>query len=535
MPSPGRRDPRGGIVRSASLISLATMASRILGLVREQVVAFLFGAGVATDAFNVAFRIPNLLRDLFAEGAMSAAFVPTFTETLTKRGEEEAWRLANLVMNALLVIVGVVVIAGMIWSDAIVSLYAPGFAKVAGKLELTIRMTRIMMPFLLLVAIASAAMGCLNARGRFFIPALAPAMFNVASIGIGALIWLRPRGFGPQPIVWMAIAAVMGGVGQIVIQWPILAKEGFRFSPILRLREVFRDPGVRRILLLMFPATLGLAATQINIFVNTYFATSIQSAVSWLNYAFRLMQLPIGLFGVAIAAATLPAISRHVAQGDPVLFGRTLGRSLRLVFAINVPAAIGLAVLRVPIVRLIFEHGRFHAGDTAATAAALAFYAIGLFAYSGQKVLVPAFYALRKTRIAVAISISSVALNIVLNLALIGPLGYRGLALATSVTNLGSFLLLIAYIRRESEDLDLPGLAWTLAKILMAGAAMGAAALAVQGLLEQAFGIGGALRQAVVLGVSISTGLAVLLAASWALRVAEVREAVTRVLGRLRP
>ena len=511
------------------------MASRILGLVREQVVAFLFGAGVATDAFNVAFRIPNLLRDLFAEGAMSAAFVPTFTKTLTQRGEKDAWRLANLVANALLLIVGAVVLAGMIGSDAIVRLYAPGFESVAGKLELTIRMTRIMMPFLLLVALASAAMGCLNARGRFFVPALAPAMFNVASIGIGALIWLRPRAFGPQPIVWMAIAAVIGGAGQIVIQWPLLVQEGFRFSPVVRLREVFRDPGVRRILLLMFPATIGLAATQINIFVNTYFATSIPSAVSWLNYAFRLMQFPIGLFGVAIAAATLPAISRHVAQGDPAQFGRTLGRSLRLVFAINVPAAIGLGVLSVPIVRVIFEHGRFHAGDTAATANALAFYAIGLFAYSGQKVLVPAFYALKKTRIPVAISISSVALNIALNIALIGPLGYRGLALATSVTNLAGFVLLLAFIRRESSTIRLRGLAWALAKILVAGGAMGGASLLTQHLLEHAFGIGGVLRQAILLSLSIGTGLAVLLGASWLLRVAEVREAIGRILGRIYP
>ena len=511
------------------------MASRVLGLVREQVFAFLFGAGVATDAFNVAFRIPNLLRDLFAEGAMSAAFVPTFTETLTQRGEKDAWWLANLVANALLVIVGGVVLAGMIGSDAIVRLYAPGFESVAGKLELTIRMTRIMMPFLLLVALASAAMGCLNARGRFFVPALAPAMFNVASIGIGALIWLRPRAFGPQPIVWMAIAAVIGGAGQIVIQWPLLIQEGFRFSLVPRLRQVFGDPGVRRILLLMFPATIGLAATQINIFVNTYFATSIPSAVSWLNYAFRLMQFPIGLFGVAIAAATLPAISRHVAQGDPAQFGRTLGRSLRLVFAINVPAAIGLGVLSVPIVRVIFEHGRFHAGDTAATANALAFYAIGLFAYSGQKVLVPAFYALKKTRIPVAISISSVSLNIALSIALIGPLGYRGLALATSVTNLAGFVLLLAFIRRESSTIHLRGLAWALAKILVAGGAMGGASLLTQRLLEHAFGIGGVLHQAILLSLSIGIGLAVLLGASWLLRVAEVREAIGRILGRLYP
>jgi putative peptidoglycan lipid II flippase len=526
---------RGGIGRSASVVSLATMVSRVLGLVREQVLAGLFGAGVATDAFNVAFRIPNLLRDLFAEGAMSAAFVPTFTETLTKRGDADAWRLANLVANALLLITGLVVLAGILGSDAIVRLYAPGFAAVPGKIELTIRLTRIMMPFLLLVTLAAWAMGCLNARGRFFVPALAPAMFNLSEIGMGSLIVLWPALFAPQPIVWMAIAAVLGGLWQLQIQIPLLRREGFRFRFVPRLGEIFGDPGVRRILALMLPATIGLAATQINIFVNTYFATAIPSAVSWLNYAFRLMQLPIGLFGVAIAAATLPAVARHKAEGDFGRFGATLGQSLRLVFAVNVPAAIGLAVLGVPIVRVIFEHGRFHAGDTAATAAALRYYAIGLFAYSGVKVLVPAFYALGRTRVPVAISIGTVAANILLNILLIGPLGYRGLALATSVANVLSLALLVAFMKRAVDSLELRALFLSLGKILLAGTAMGAAALGVQTWLEGRFGIEGLLTQILVLTASILAALAVLLAAAWLLRIAEVRLALRSVLARLRP
>ena len=526
---------RAGIVRSASLMSLATFASRLLGLVREQVFAFLFGAGMATDAFNVAFRIPNLLRDLFAEGAMSAAFVPTFTETLAKRGLAQAWRLANLVVNALLLIVSAVVIAGIFWSDAIVGLYASGFSAVPGKLVLTLQLTRIMMPFLLLVALASAAMGCLNARGRFFVPAIAPAMFNVATIVIGFFLWRWPAFFGPQPILWMAIAALLGGIGQIAIQYPLLHAEGYRFRPVLRIRAIFSDPGVRRILLLVLPATIGLAATQINIFVNTYFATSIPSGVSWLNYAFRLMQFPIGLFGVSIAAATLPAISRHVAEQDQQAFRSTILHAIRLVFAVNVPASVGLAVLGVPIIRLLFEHGRFHGADTEATAAALSFYALGLFAYSGVKVLVPAFYALGRTRVPVGISVSSVALNIALNFAFIGPLGYRGLALATSLTSLLSFLLLVVFLRRAVGPMGAGQMAWAFARMAMASAAMGAAAVAVQRLLERQYAIPGVLGQVFCLGASISAGLVVLVWVARRLRVAEIEEALRAVTVRLRP
>jgi putative peptidoglycan lipid II flippase len=515
-------------------MSLATMASRILGLVREQFFALLFGASAATDAFNVAFRIPNLLRDLFAEGAMSAAFVPTFTQTVARRGLSEAWKLANLVVHALLIIVSLIVIAGIVWAEEIIHLYAAGFGEIPGKLELTVTLTRVMMPFLLFVALAAAAMGCLNARGRFFVPAMAPAMFNLATIVMAIGIWRSPGAFGPQPIVWMAVAALAGGVLQIALQLPLLWKEGFRFRLVTGLRAIFLDEGVRRILFLMFPATIGLAATQVNIFVNTYFATTIPGAVSWLNYAFRLMQLPIGLFGVAIAAATLPAISRHVAEGDRGEFRGTLAHSLRLVFAINIPASIGLAVLGVPIIRLIFEHGRFLPADTAATAAALGYYALGLFAYSGVKVLVPAFYALGRTRVPVAISVSSVAVNIALNIALIGPMGYRGLALATSAASLLSFVLLVFFMRRAAGGLEAGRLLASLGKIVLAGAAMGAVAWQTQGLLEARLGAADATAQAVCLAAAIGAGVVTLLAAGRLLRIREIEGALGGLLARFR-
>jgi putative peptidoglycan lipid II flippase len=515
-------------------MSLAIMASRVLGLVREMFFAFLFGAGAAMDAFNVAFRIPNLLRDLFAEGAMSAAFVPTFTQTMARRGLSDAWKLANLVVHALLIIVSGIVIAGIVWADEIIHLYASGFGEIPGKLELTVTLTRIMMPFLLCVALAAAAMGCLNARGRFFIPALAPAMFNLATIVTGVLIWRWPDAFGPQPIIWMAVAALVGGVLQIAIQLPLLWKEGFRFRLVTGLRAVFLDEGVKRILFLMLPATVGLAATQANIFVNTYFATPIPGAVSWLNYAFRLMYLPIGLFGVAIAAATLPAVSRHVAEEDQGEFRRTLAHSLRLVIAFNIPASIGLAVLGVPIIRLIFERRAFLPTDTEATAAALAYYALGLFAYSGVKVLVPAFYALGRTRVPVAISVSSVAVNIALNIALIGPMGYRGLALATSAASLLSFFLLVFFMRRAAGGLEAGRLLASLGKIVLAGGAMGAVAWQTQRLLEAQLGAADVAAQALCLAAAIAAGLATLVAAGRLLRIREIEEALGGLLARFR-
>jgi putative peptidoglycan lipid II flippase len=525
---------RAGIVRSASRMSLAIMASRILGLVRDMFFSFLFGAGAAMDAFNVAFRIHNLLRDLFAEGAMSAAFVPTFTQTMTRRGLAEAWRLANLVVHALLIIVSLIVIVGIVWAPEIIHLYAAGFEDVPGKLALTIKLTGIMMPFLLCVALAAWAMGCLNARGRFFVPALAPAMFNLATICMGIAIWLSPASFGAQPIVWMAVAALIGGVLQIAIQLPLLWKEGFRFRLVPRLRAIFLDEGVKRMLSLMLPATVGLAATQVNIFVNTYFAASIPSAVSWLNYAFRLMYLPIGLFGVTIAAATLPAVSRHVAEGDRGEFRATLAHSLRLVFAFNIPASIGLVVLGVPIIRLLFERRAFLPSDTEATAAALAYYALGLFAYSGVKVLVPAYYALGRTRMPVAISVFSVAVNIALNSALIGPMGHRGLALATSVAAILSLLLLIFFMHRAAGGIEAGNLLASFTKIVLAGAAMGTVAWQTHSLLEALLGAAGVRAQAACLAAAIGAGVVTLLAVGRLLRIREIDEVFGGLLGRFR-
>jgi len=528
------------MARSAGLISIATMASRVLGVARETVLAAIFGAasGPEMDAFNVAFRVPNLLRDLFAEGAMTAAFVPTFTATLTTQGREGAWRLGNLVINALLVATGVLVVLGVIFAGPITHAMASGkeFAGVPGKLELTTLLTRLMLPFLTTVAVAVAMMGMLNSLHRFFIPALAPAMFNIATIACALLLVPAMPSIGLPPIAAIALGTVIGGLGQIALQWSILHREGFRYRPVLD----FRNPELRQILRLMGPGTLGLAAVQINVFVNTYLATTQpQGAVSWLNYAFRLMYLPIGLFGVSIATAALPDISRHAAANDKAAIRRTVSQGLRLMLMLNVPATIGLIVLANPIVGFLLQRGRFSAEDTASTAAALMFYAPGLVGYSAVKIASPTFYSLRESRTPVVVSVLTVSINLVLNIMLVRVLGYRGLALGTAVASIFNALALLWLLRRRLDGLDGRRVGVALLKILAASIAMGIAAWWSSQALKTVLPDAAVTWKhidvylSIRLMVGIAAGVGVLIASARALRIAELDEATARVLRRV--
>lgn len=520
------------LARSAGLIGIATFASRILGVVREMVLAAYFGAGASMDAYNVAFRVPNLLRDLFAEGAMTAAFVPSFTRTIAQRGREQAWRLGNLVINALLLITGLLVAAGILFAGPITAAIAPEFAAVPGKLELTTQLTRVMLPFLTTVAVAVAMMGMLNSLGRFFIPSLSPAMFNVATILCTvALVPVMP-GLGLPPIMAIAVGTLLGGVGQILLQWPVVRAEGFRYQPILD----FRDPDLRQVLRMMVPGTLGVAAVNINVLVNTILATSQgDGAVSWLGYAFRLMYLPIGLFGVSIATAALPDVSRQAAASDLASIRRTVSAALRLMLMLNVPATIGLIVMAEPITALLYERGRFTSVDTAATAAALMFYAPGLLGYSAVKIASPTFYALRDSRTPVTISMISVAANLGLNLALIRILGFRGLALGTALAaifNAGSLLWLL---RRRLGGLEERRLLVAFWKILLASLVMAAVAVMSGEWLATAVPAGGELQKVIRVLGSIVAAVAALGLSAKALRIEEFNEATARILRRLLP
>jgi putative peptidoglycan lipid II flippase len=519
------------LARSAGVIGLATMASRLLGLVRDQVLAFFFGAGNAMDAFNVAFRIPNLLRDLFAEGAMSAAFVPTFTRRLTARGRDDAWRLGNHVVNALILATSILVLLGVVFARPLVGLLAGDYARVPGKFELTVSMTRIMMPFLALIAVAAACMGMLNSLRRFFIPAFAPTMFNVGTIA-GVLILLPLlSGWGVEPIFAVAVATLVGGALQIVVQWPALTREGYRY----RLALDPHDPGLREILVLMGPGMLGLAAVQINVFVNTWLATSQGTgAVSWLNYAFRLMYMPIGLFGLSIATAALPAMSQHAAREDLAAMRQTFSSGLRMMLMLNVPATAGLIALASPIVDLLFRYGKFTAADTAATAAAVVAYAPGLVGYSVVKIAVPTFYTLHESRTPVIVSAITVSINIALNLWLVRVMGYRGLALGTAIAALFNAAVLLWLLERRLNGLDGRRVATAFGKIAAASAVMAVAAWggerALSGVLPAGAGVAARL---VRVGSAIGVGVVVLAVTARLLRIYEFNEAVRAVTAKL--
>jgi len=452
------------VAKSAAIMGVATFLSRIAGLLREQSFAYFFGAGIWTDAFNVAFRIPNLLRDLFAEGAMSAAFVPTFNAELTNNGKERAFRLTNLTLSALLVVVGVICIAGIVISPLLVGILAPEFRNTPEKFEVTVLMTRIMFPFLLAISWSAIAMGILNSLGKFFIPAIAPVLLNFSMIIAGFTLCPLFLGWGYASIVGMAVGAMIGGILQMAIQFPALWRAGFRYIWEFNLN----DKGLRKIMKLIVPGTIGLAATQINVAVSTILATSQgDGAVSWLGYAFRLMQLPLGIFGVAIAQATLPAISRQVAALDRKGMKDTLASSIKLTAFINISCSCALAALAEPIIRILFQHGRFTATDTVATALALKAYATGLFFFSLIKVLGPAFYALDETHTPMMASIVSVVANIILNLALIGPCSYWGLALGSSVAAGINALFLYITLEKRLEGFSEHGIITGFMKILL--------------------------------------------------------------------
>ncbi|MEX1129165.1 MAG: murein biosynthesis integral membrane protein MurJ [Vicinamibacterales bacterium] len=520
------------LAKSAGVIGLATMASRLLGVAREAVLAAVFGAsaGPAMDAFNVAFRVPNLLRDLFAEGAMTAAFVPTFTRTLTTQGKADAWRLGNMVMNALILVTSVLALLGIFFAPEITGAYAPAYADIPGKLELTTDLTRIMLPFLTLLAVAAAMMGMLNALRHFFVPSLSPAMFNVASIFSALVIVPLMPYFGLPPIVGLAIGTLLGGLGQILLQWPSLRREGFRYQPLVS----FRDPAVLEILRLMGPATIGLAAVQVNLFVNTYLATwQEQGAVTWMQYAFRLMYLPIGLFGVSVATASLPDISRQANANDLPSVRASVSRGLRMMLMLNVPATVGLVVLAEAIVALIYERRMFNAYDTASTAQALMYYAPGLLGYSAVKIASPTFYALRDARTPVTVSVLSVVANIGMSLALVRVLGFRGLALGTAIAAVLNAVVLLWLLRRRLGGLEGRRIAVSFAKISVASLVMGLAAYVALDWVTAMTPDGGELAKIMRVGVSIAAALLVLAASARLLRIQEFNDATAQVLARV--
>ncbi len=521
--------------RAAGTVSFAVSISRIMGLAREQVLAHFFGANLYSDAFRVAFRIPNLLRDLFAEGALSSAFVPTFTEYLRKRGKEDAWLLGNLVVNGLMVILGLFALALVLFPNVFVFVMAGGFRDIPGKFEITTDLLRILSPFLMFIAMASVAMGMLNTLNHFFLPALAPALFNFATIL--AAIFLIPafNRFGVLPIYAMAIGALGGGILQFVVQLPVLWRHGYRY----RFRVSFKDEGVRRIARLIGPAVIGISAVQLNVLVNTQLASQISytGPISWLEVAFRIIYLPVGLFGVSVGVVNLREVSVHAVEEKWEDLKETVANSLKLTALVSLPSTFGLMVLAHPIVRVLFQHGKFTPADTQWTAYALMVYSIGLTAYSTVKTYVPTFYALKDVRTPVRVSVTAVAINIVLNLTLMAvlPLRYKylGLAFGTSTSVMLNSMLLGRGFRRRLGSLEAYAVR---AAFLKAGAASAIMAVCVYFLHQRidSFLRDTLFQEAIALVISISAAIVIYFGLAHLFHVEEVRMITARVRRLLR-
>lgn len=438
--------------RAAAVVGIAVLASRLLGLAREIIFAGLFGAGRNMDAFFVAFKAPNLLRDLFAEGALSTAFITVFSKKIQTEGDASAWQLANKMATLVVIFMSAITLGGILLADWIIAILAPGFAP--EKAAFTVLLTRIMYPFILMVSLAALVMGILNAKNVFGLPAMASSFFNLGSIlgGVGLGYWIDPT-FGPQALIGLACGTLIGGFLQFAVQLPGLRQIGYHFRPDFQ----WRDSGVKRILALMVPSVIAGSAVQVNVMVNSIFASFLEDgAVSWLQYSFRLMQLPLGIFGVAIATVTLPVVAKIATGGEMKPFRETLGRALRLAVFLTLPSAVGLALLAQPIISLIYQRGKFTAFESLRTAEALQFYAIGLIGYSCIKVLAPSFYAIDRKWIPMLVSFGAIGLNIILNYLLIFQLGmgHRGLALSTSLSATANFLCLFWLMRQSAGGLE---------------------------------------------------------------------------------
>ncbi len=481
------------VTRAAGVVSIAVMVSRLLGLARETAIGYYFPSKTSADPFYLAFRIPNFLRDMFGEGILSKAFITTFLATEAEDGEEAAWNLTNRIFNlAFLVLIGIIVL-GIIFAPVVVDILARdnfdrnldniehfGFDS---KIELAIYLTQLMFPYLLFVSFAAIAMGLLNSKGRFGIPACASTFFNVSSVAVGiGGYYLFPL-IEIHPVTGMAIGVIVGGIAQFLIQVPSMYRVGFRYRPLLSLR----DPRVLQVLHLIGPAVLGVAAVQVNLLTNTFFITSDSGWLTWITRAYRVMHLPIGIFGVAISTVALPQLAKLVAAGETENFRNALSYALRLMLVLTIPAGIGLMVLSEPICRLLYEWGATLEEDTIETAGLLFVYAFGLCGFSTLKIVTDGFYAHKDIRAPVIVSICAVVLNICLNYLFI----YRGFFLdpravvfSTVLTVTLNCAVLLLLLRRKVGRLGLRSVVPLTLKILIASAVMGFVCWLTNGVIE---------------------------------------------------
>lgn len=455
------------LLKALAAVSSMTLLSRILGFVRDAIIARVFGAGMLTDAFFVAFKIPNLLRRLFAEGAFSQAFVPILAEYKNRRGHDATQNLVNQVGTALTLVLVVVALLGVVGAPWVAYVSAPGFRADPDKFELTVALLRITFPYIIFISLVALAAGILNTHSKFSVPAFAPVLLNVAMIG--AALWLAPY-FDP-PVLALGWGVALGGVLQLAWMLPHLLK--IRMLP--RPTRHFDDPGLRRVLRLMAPATLGVSVAQISLLINTIFASFLASgSVSWLYYADRLMEFPAGMLGVALGTILLPSLAKHYADDNPGDYSKLLDWGLRLTLMLALPAAAALAVLAVPLITTLFHYGAFTATDVSMTQRALVAYSVGLVGLILVKVLAPGFYARQNIRTPVKVAIFTLVATQLMNLAFIIPLGHAGLALSIGLAACLNAGLLLHLLKKQQIYQPQPGWTGYFLRVLLAAALMAA-------------------------------------------------------------
>lgn len=456
------------VVKAAGVVGFATFTSRIFGYIRDAVIAWYFGAGLSTDVFIVAFRIPNLVRRLFAEGSLSQAFIPVFTEYLTTEGKIEAFKLARSGLRLLSIILVLIVVVGILLSPWIIRTVAPGFSESPEKFALTVTLTRILFPYIFFICLVALCMGILNVLGHFAAPALAPVLLNIAMIG--SVFLIVP--FMSEPIIGLAIGVVVGGVLQLALQLPFLVRNGFVFWQ----KAAIYHPGLKSVGRMLVPVIFGGSVYQINILASTYMASLLgEGSITYLYFADRLIQFPLGIFAIAAGTAVLPSLSRLAAANDYEALRATFLYALKFVFFITIPAMIGLILLREPIVALLFQRGEFDGQATRLTAYALLYYAIGLWAFSGTRIVVATFFALQDTKTPVKAAVVSILANIVIGFILMGPLEHGGLALATSLASVLNLGLLIRALKAKLGPLGWTGIAKSVGRTLLGSLSMGIA------------------------------------------------------------
>ena len=474
------------LIKSTGLISVATLTSRVFGFIRDILIANFFGTTMFAEAFVISFRIPNLLRDLVGEGAANAAFVPVLTEYHATRSNEEFWRLAKNLLFVLTSVLFVISLCGVLFAPVIVRIIAPGFIGDPEKFAITVKLTRIMFPFILLIGLVAYGMGVLNSLNHFAAPAFGPVLLNIAMITF--LVYICPK----LGITGLALAVLVGGMLQIALMGFVLYKKGLRpiQPPALnKLVNPFTNPAIKRIWKLLIPRFFGSAVYQLSVVVDNIFSTFYwivgMGAPAALWYSYRLFHLPLAIFGIALATVALPKMSREAARKDMASLKETISFSMRSVFLALIPAGIGLATLGRPIIRILFERGAFTAYSTAITDNALFFYSFGLFACGGIKILVNAFFSMGDTKTPVKVASVSFFINLILNFALMWPLKIGGLALATSIAATSNFIMLYIMLTKKIGNIGTQKILNSLGRIVTAAAIMGVFSYAAGNFLEK--------------------------------------------------